>query len=53
MVRSIVGTLLDIGTGKILLTDMPGIIEQKNRSAASQSIAASGLYLWKIEYPVV
>ncbi len=53
MVRSIVGTLLDIGTGKILLTDMPGIIEQKNRSAASQSIAASGLYLWKIKYPFV
>ncbi len=53
MVRSIVGTLLDIGTGKILLTDLPGIIEQKNRNAASQSIAASGLYLWKIEYPIV
>ena len=53
MVRSIVGTLLDIGTGKILLNDLPCIIEQKNRSAASQSIAASGLYLWKIEYPVV
>lgn len=53
MVRSIVGTLLDIGTGKISITDFPGIIEQKNRSAASQSIAACGLYLWKIEYPFV
>ena len=51
MVRSIVGTLLDIGTGKIELTDLPFIIEQKNRSAASQSVAACGLYLWKIEYP--
>jgi tRNA pseudouridine38-40 synthase len=51
MVRSIVGTLLDIGTGKIELTDLPLIIEQKNRSAASQSVAACGLYLWKIEYP--
>jgi tRNA pseudouridine38-40 synthase len=51
MVRSIVGTLMDIGTGKIDLTDLPIIIEQKNRSAASQSVAACGLYLWKIEYP--
>ena len=51
MVRSIVGTLLDIGNGKIELTDLPIIIEQKNRSAASQSVAACGLYLWKIEYP--
>ncbi len=51
MVRSIVGTLLDIGTGKIEMTHLPLIIEQKNRSAASQSVAACGLYLWKIEYP--
>jgi tRNA pseudouridine38-40 synthase len=53
MVRSIVGTLLDIGTGKIALDELPTIIDQQNRSAASQSIAACGLFLWKIEYPFV
>jgi tRNA pseudouridine38-40 synthase len=50
MVRAIVGTLVDIGMGKLTLEDLPKIIVQKNRSAASKSIGAEGLYLWKVEY---
>lgn len=50
MVRAIVGTMVDIGVGKLTLEDLSTIIAQKNRSAASKSIGAEGLYLWKVEY---
>jgi tRNA pseudouridine38-40 synthase len=50
MVRAIVGTMLDIGTKKILPEKLPIIIDQKNRSAASKSVNPNGLFLWKVEY---
>ena len=50
MVRATVGTLLDVGKGIIQPTDIIQILEDKNRSSASTSIAAHGLFLWKIEY---
>ena len=50
MVRSIVGTLLDINNGKINITDLKKIIESKNRSKAGKSAPAQGLFLTKIEY---
>ncbi len=50
MVRAIVGTLLDIGTGKLNVEDLPCIIEAKNREDASFSVPAHGLFLWKIDY---
>ena len=50
MVRAIVGTLLDIGKGKILLLDLKNIIESKNRSSAGYSVPAKGLFLVDIEY---
>ena len=51
MVRAIVGTMINIGTGKINLADFEKIIESKNRSEAGFSVPAHGLYLTKIEYP--
>lgn len=51
MVRTIVGTLLDIGEGKIHVDEMKNIIEKKDRSAAGRSVPAKGLYLCKVEYP--
>ncbi len=51
MVRAIVGTLLDVGSGKSSLDDIKKIIESKNRSRAGVSVPAKGLYLTKIEYP--
>ncbi|WP_029037973.1 tRNA pseudouridine(38-40) synthase TruA [Salinimicrobium xinjiangense] len=51
MVRAIVGTLLQIGLGKMDVQEMHGIIESKNRSEAGASVPAHGLYLTKIEYP--
>lgn len=51
MVRAIVGTLINIGTGKLQITDLHAIIESKNRSKAGFSVPAQGLYLVKIDYP--
>lgn len=50
MVRAIVGTMINIGTGKITLSDFEKIIESKDRSQAGFSVPAQGLYLTKIEY---
>ena len=51
MVRAIVGTLIDIGRGKIGLDNLKVIIEIRNRSAAGMSVPACGLYLTSIKYP--
>ena len=53
MVRAIVGTLLDVGTKKISISDFKNIIESKNRSNAGSSAPPEGLFLTKIEYPEV
>jgi tRNA pseudouridine38-40 synthase len=51
MVRAIVGTMINIGSGKISLDDFRNIIESKDRSKAGFSVPAHGLYLVKVEYP--
>jgi len=50
MVRAIVGTLLDVGLGKISVEDFRNIIESKNRSNAGLSVPAKGLFLTNIKY---
>ncbi|MDR1405928.1 MAG: tRNA pseudouridine(38-40) synthase TruA [Prevotellaceae bacterium] len=50
MVRAIVGTLIDVGRGKITCDDMRRIIEQKNRCTAGNSAPAHGLWLTDIQY---
>ena len=51
MVRAIVGTLLDVGMGKLALEDVKAIIKSRNRSEAGVSVPAKGLYLTRVEYP--
>ncbi len=51
MVRAIVGTLIDIGRGRIEPEEIIKIIEAKDRSKAGSSVPADGLYLTAIEYP--
>lgn len=51
MVRAIVGTMINIGTGKTTIEDLKEIIESKNRSKAGFSVPAHGLYLVQVEYP--
>jgi len=50
MVRATVGTLLEVGQGKISENDIPAILEAKNRSAAKVSVDAKGLFLWEVKY---
>lgn len=50
MVRAIVGTMINIGLGKINLEDFEKIIESKDRGQAGFSVPAHGLYLTQIEY---
>ena len=51
MVRAIVGTLLEIGLGKMPPEEIRTIIEAKNRSVAGYSVPAKGLFLETIRYP--
>ncbi|MGZ3866668.1 MAG: tRNA pseudouridine(38-40) synthase TruA [Bacteroidia bacterium] len=50
MVRALVGTMVDIGSGKTKLEELDGIINSSNRSQAGTSVPARGLHLVKIEY---
>ncbi|MGY0391929.1 tRNA pseudouridine(38-40) synthase TruA [Bizionia sp. KMM 8389] len=51
MVRAIVGTLINVGLGKINLNDLHNIIQSKSRQEAGYSVPAHGLYLTHISYP--
>ena len=51
MVRAIVGTMVNIGLGKMKAEDLHDIIKSKDRSEAGFSVPAHGLYLTHIEYP--
>ncbi|MCA0133853.1 tRNA pseudouridine(38-40) synthase TruA [Winogradskyella alexanderae] len=51
MVRAIVGTMINIGLGKIKPKDLHGIIESKDRAKAGYSVPAHGLNLVNILYP--
>jgi tRNA pseudouridine38-40 synthase len=53
MVRAIVGTLVDIGQGKIPPSAIRNIIESKNRSNAGVSVPACGLVLTEVHYPYI
>lgn len=51
MVRAIVGTMLQIGSGKLSVDDMHTIIQSKNRSQAGFSVPGHALYLSRVTYP--
>ena len=51
MVRAIVGTLIEIGEGKISFSDIETILMSKDRAKAGYSVPANGLSLIDIEYP--
>ena len=50
MVRNLVGTFLLVGKGSLKVSDVPTILEARNRSAAGPTAAACGLYLVSVEY---
>ena len=51
MVRAVVGTLMEVGRGRMSLTEFADTVHRHNRSAAGESMPAEGLYLTDITYP--
>ncbi len=50
MVRAVVGTLIDVGRGRISLSEFDAIVSGHNRSAAGESMLGNALFLENIEY---
>lgn len=50
MVRATVGTLLEVGLGKMDALGFKAVLEAKDRGAAAISVPAHGLFLWEISY---
>lgn len=51
MVRAIVGTLLEVGKGRMTLDEFGNVIKSRDRSMAGASVKAKGLYLTRVVYP--
>lgn len=51
MVRALVGTLLDLGRGRISLDQLHDIVAAADRGRAGASAPPEGLYLAQIDYP--
>ena len=51
MVRALVGTLLDVGQGKLSVTGFEQVIVNRNRKHAGRAAPADGLFLVEVAYP--
>lgn len=51
MVRAIVGTLIDVGRGKLSAENFRQIINRRDRCSAGTSMPGHALYLWDVTYP--
>lgn len=51
MVRAIVGSLLEVGRGRMQVRDFAAMMEAQDRRQAGPSAVAQGLYLSEIHYP--
>ncbi|MDE6513257.1 MAG: tRNA pseudouridine(38-40) synthase TruA [Muribaculaceae bacterium] len=51
MVRAVVGTLVDVGRGKMTVEEFAAVISARNRCAAGTSMPPHALYLADIRYP--
>ena len=49
MIRAIMGTLMDMGNGKIPATDMKKILQSKNRTKAGLTAPPYALFLWDVK----
>jgi len=50
MVRKIVGTLIEVGKGKLAPSDIPKLFELRDRSRSGPTVSPEGLYLVSLEY---
>lgn len=51
MVRAVVGTLVDVGRGKLTVEDFRRIVDGGTRSDAGESMPGNALFLWRVDYP--
>ncbi|MGB7751668.1 MAG: hypothetical protein WCF88_08955, partial [Candidatus Acidiferrales bacterium] len=51
MVRKIVGTLIEVGKGRVAPSDIPEIFAARDRSRSGPTVPPEGLYLVALEYP--
>lgn len=51
MVRAVVGTLVEVGRGKMAPEGILEILERKDRCAAGTSMPGEALFLWDVKYP--
>jgi tRNA pseudouridine38-40 synthase len=51
MVRAVVGTLLELGQGRLNIAQLQEILDSKNRCKAGRAVPAHGLHLVEVEYP--
>jgi len=51
MVRIMTGTLLSVAEGKVSPSDIPRIIENRDRNGAGETVPPQGLYLKEVTYP--
>ena len=50
MVRAVVGTLVEVGRGRMSLSDFRAVIEGRQRTQAGESMPAKALFLERVEY---
>ena len=51
MVRAVVGTLIEVGKGKMSIDEFQQVLLSGKRTEAGESVPAKGLFLEHIEYP--
>ena len=52
MVRALVGSMIDVGLGKITTADFHQLLLRRDRTGASPVAPPRGLCLWEVGYPV-
>jgi tRNA pseudouridine38-40 synthase len=50
-VRAVVGTLVEVGRGKLTVDGFADVISRRDRCAAGTSMPANALFLWDVKYP--
>jgi tRNA pseudouridine38-40 synthase len=50
MVRAVVGTLIDVGRGRLSMNEFRSVIEGKRRSDAGESMPGNALFLEDVKY---